>query len=266
MIIIFTVLLKQLFNNAVFTNLGQSNMDSSNLRPIVIIGAATALLEVYDLVEDINNVKPQYKIIGALDDDSNLHGKSILGIPIIGGLSLASSLKNVSFVFAISSYKLRIKRIELFNNLGISADQFITLIHPLADISATASIGRGCTIYSGAVVGAKAQIGDFTLIYNLSFISPYAQMSAFSMVAALAYVGAHATLAIGAFIAGKAAIAAHCHLGIGAMIAFGSIAFENIPHGEFARGNPAVLTGKQISIPDNIIEAWDSKQTEVDQV
>jgi len=236
-------------------------MEGASPKRIIIIGAATALLEVYDLIFAINKIKPQYSIIGALDDNSELHGTTIQGIPVLGGLNFARSLEDVYFVFAISSYRIRIKRIEIFEKLSISRDRFITLIHPLADISTTAKIGRGCTIYSGAVIGAKAEIGDFSVIYNLTFISPYAQIMEFAMVAALAFVGAHAKLGVGAFIAGKAAVAAHCCFGAGAMLAFGSVAYHSATAGTVMKGNPAIPTEKTIPIPESILKIFENTVT-----
>src|ERR1700742_1145202 len=104
----------------------------SEMKQLVIIGAATALLETLDLIAAINAVEPQFKVIGALDDNAALHGTEIGGTPVLGALSKAKEFKDVHFVFAISSYRIRLKRIDIFKSLGISREKFVNLIHPAA--------------------------------------------------------------------------------------------------------------------------------------
>jgi sugar O-acyltransferase (sialic acid O-acetyltransferase NeuD family) len=209
--------------------------------PLIVIGAATALLEVIDLVAAINRQQLQYTIVGALDDDAALHGTRVEGIEVLGGLSTAKRLGSAHFVFAISSYRLRLERINIWERLGLAPDRFVTLIHPTADIAATANIGRGCLIYGGAFVGPQAIVDDFCIAYNSAFLSSKASMRTFSMLAGHAFVGSGCTLERGAFVAAMSGVAPGVSVGAGAMVAMGSVAFADVPAEAVVRGNPAEI-------------------------
>jgi sugar O-acyltransferase (sialic acid O-acetyltransferase NeuD family) len=208
---------------------------------LVVIGAATALLEVIDLVSAINRQAPAYRIVGALDDDASLHGTRIGGVEVIGGLGEAKHIEDARFVFAISSYRLRLARMAIWQRLGLGEQQFATLVHPTADLAATARIGHGCLIYGGAFVGPEAEIGDFCIAYNSTFISAKTRVGQFAMLAGHAFVGAGCTLEEGSFVAAMAGVAPGRTVGAGAMVAMGSLAFSDVPAGATVRGNPAQI-------------------------
>lgn len=198
--------------------------------PIIIIGAATALLEVVDLIDAINAEKKRYTIIGALDDNAALHNTAVEGIPVLGGLSLAKTLpETTQFVFAISAYRLRIKRIDIFTALSLPRERFATLIHPRADISKTATLGHGCTVYSYSYIAPKAVLEDFSIVYSQAFISAHARLCEFSMVGGQAFIGANATLEPGAFAGAKSCLSERRTMGRGAMLGLNSTSYANIP-------------------------------------
>src|SRR5690606_28689910 len=100
------------------------------------------------------------------DDNTALHNTSIEGIPVLGGLALAKTLpETTQFVFAISAYRLRMKRIEIFKALSLPRERFETLIHPEAEISRSASIGHGCTVFPYSYIAPKVVLEDFVIVY-----------------------------------------------------------------------------------------------------
>ncbi len=219
--------------------------------PLVVIGAAMALLEVSDLVAAINAESERYVIRGALDDDAALHGTQVGSTKVLGGLAMARELQDVQFVFAISSYRLRLRRIEIFESLGVERDRFVTLIHPRADVSCRAMLGRGCTLYSNAVIAPEAQLGDFCVVYGSAFVSAHCVLGDFAMAAGLAFIGARARLGTGAFAAASSSIAPKVTVGPGGMIAMASAAFQDVPAGFTVLGNPAVAV-RSIPVPAHL--------------
>ena len=226
----------------------------SSRTPLVVVGAATALLEISDLVAAINAEAPRYEIVGALDDDAALHGATVGGVEVWGPLSLARGLSDVRFVFAISSYRLRLRRIEVLEALGIPREMFETLIHPRADVSRSAVLGHGCAIFGNVFVGTQSRLGDFCIAYNSAFLSPYCELRDFAMVAGLAYIGPKARLGIGAFAGAASSVAPGVSVGTGGMVGLASAAFDDVAPGAVVLGNPAKPI-KSMPVPPNLLEA-----------
>ena len=227
-----------------------------DITPLFVLGAATALLEVADLVRAINAVTPRYEILGAFDDNAAQHGTSIAGNPVLGGLADAKTNTDGSFVYAISSYKRRLDRIALFDKFGIPRTRFPALIHPAAHVSPSATIGHGCLLWNDVFVNVQTRMGDFCIAYASSSFSPYVRLDDFAMVGGMAFVGASVHLGEGSFVGGNATAVDGIKVAPGGMIAAGSAAYHDIPAGVLVVGNPARPTPDALPVADAITERW----------
>ena len=63
------------------------------MKELYIIGAGGFGREVAWLVEQINEVEPQWKVMGFLDDNQEVHGSTVGGFPVIGDCSFLQSVK-----------------------------------------------------------------------------------------------------------------------------------------------------------------------------
>ena len=91
--------------------------------------------------------------------DDNAKGEC-MGFPILGNSSLIKSLNNgeTDFVIAIGSNKIR-------KNIAEKYDvNWVTLIHPSAQISINASIGIGTVVMACATINAAAKVGKHCII------------------------------------------------------------------------------------------------------
>src|ERR1700733_9665985 len=197
---------------------------------LVILGAATALLEILDIIADINKEAPRFKVIGALDDDAALHGKEVGGVPVLGPLSKAATMeKDISFVFGICAYTRRLLRIKLLESLGLSRDRFVNIVHPDAQISLTASLGRGCIIYKGVVVMAQSRLGDFVYIACNSVVAPACRFDDFAMAAPMVFVGGKSHVGSGAFLGASSSVMEKTRIAPGAMVGLASVPLRYVP-------------------------------------
>ena len=225
---------------------------------LVAIGASFALLDLIDLVVAINAHSERFVITGALDDNAALHGTQVGGVRVLGGLAMARDLHADAFVFTISSYRLRLQRIDILQSLGVERDRFVNLVHPRADVSPGAVLGRGSLIFSNVFVANKACLGDFNVVYSSAFVSPYCVLGDFAMMAGLAFIGAGAKLGLGAFAAASSTVAPNVTIGCGGMVGLASAAFQDVPAGTIVLGNPAVAV-KSIPVPPHLLAMPDQQ-------
>lgn len=134
------------------------------MRDIIIIGAGGVGKETLFIIEEINKQKPTWNILGIIDDNESLHGKSINGYRVLGNINYLSKYdkkKNKpNLVVAISNYNVKkniVKKLrDEFN--------FAKIIHPSVNIHNTVEIGEGTIIYSGVIMTTNINIGSHVLI------------------------------------------------------------------------------------------------------
>ena len=143
------------------------------------------------------------QIVGFLDDNPELIGRSIIGLPVLGRIPLWRDFKIDAVIPAIGANRLRRDIMLREQSLGATA---MTIVHPRATVSAFASLQVGVVVLAGAVINAGATIGDDVIVNTGSIVEHDCQ------------IGSHAHIAPGCYVAGQACIGEGTLLGIGSRI------------------------------------------------
>jgi FlaA1/EpsC-like NDP-sugar epimerase len=132
------------------------------MQPIAIFGGGGFAREVLGLIEDLNQQRPTWEMIGFLDDDPAAIGREIHGYPVIGGQSWLQSAESRShLVFGIGSPV--VKRKLALAVAGYVAS-FPTLIHPSVVRSARVTLGSGIVVTAGNILTTDIRLGDFVML------------------------------------------------------------------------------------------------------
>ena len=107
------------------------NEKNHELKKIVIIGAGGQGKDVLWTIMDINKISSRFDIIGFLDDDKKLHGKTINGVPVLGGMNWLSNKNKMGCIIAVGEGKIREKIVKKLKNVNV---YFPSIIHPSVDI------------------------------------------------------------------------------------------------------------------------------------
>ena len=186
--------------------------ESFKNRRMVIIGAGGHGKVVAD-----NALKNGYTDIYFVDD--YMDGEC-MGFPIIGSSKDIKNLDdgNTDFVIGIGNNGVRKKIAEKYEV------NWVTLIHPSAQIAVNVSIGKGTVIMAGAIVNACAAIGEHCIINTSAIIehdniledyvhiSPSARLGGTVRVNEMTHVG------IGATVKNNIEICSSCIIGAGAVV------------------------------------------------
>lgn len=114
-----------------------------------------------------------HEIAGVYDDNSKLHGKQFYTYTI---RALSEIPNNALVILAIGNNHVREK-------LSNANWRFATLIHPSANISPTAVIGKGAVVFMGASVQAEASLGEHTIVNTNSSVDHDCVISDFVHIA-----------------------------------------------------------------------------------
>lgn len=132
------------------------------MKDIYIIGASGFGKEVAWLIEELDN----WNVIGFIDDNSELQGKKVNGIPVLGNLNYFDNIdKEIDAVIAIGNPNIRkkiISKLEHKKNL-----KFPNIIAKDVRIAKSIQLGIGNIICSGSILTTHIILGNFNII-NLS--------------------------------------------------------------------------------------------------
>jgi sugar O-acyltransferase (sialic acid O-acetyltransferase NeuD family) len=175
------------------------------LKDLVIVGAGGLGREIAWLTERINAKEPQWNLLGFLDDDPALHGKSVNGYPVIGGCQDIPAKGELFAVCAIGAAAVRQKVTDRLKDIAPTL-RFATLIDPCAVVSPRVTVGEGAVICAGAVVTVDISIGKHVLISSACTVGHDTVLSD------------HVTLYPGANVAGNVLLERGVEVGTGAQI------------------------------------------------
>jgi sugar O-acyltransferase (sialic acid O-acetyltransferase NeuD family) len=196
---------------------------------ILIIGAGGHAQVVADILIcgcklSSKNAHP----IGYLDDNPKIVGQSYLNIPVLGNLQQISTIDHDYVVVAIGNNQ---RRKQIFDQLKLANENFLTVIHPSAIISTSVTIGVGSMICAGAIINPAATIGNNVIINTGSTIDHHNHIADHVHIAPGVNLGGEVTVAEGTFIGIGASIIPQRQIGEWSIIGAGATIITNVePH------------------------------------
>lgn len=174
-----------------------------SLKDLVIIGGGGNAQECLWVAQRINQVHPQWNILGFTE--KNLNIMHIDSYQRLGDLDwLASRNRTIYCVCSIANISVRRKIVEYLSDF--SHIQWATLVDPSAIIHQNAKIGKGSVIFPRSIISSNVSVGSHVLI-NMSCI-----------VSHESHVGDYCSIYGGVSIAGNVKVNKYVEIGMGTNI------------------------------------------------
>ena len=176
------------------------------MKDIVIIGAGGVGREVAWIIEEINEVKPTWNIVGFVDENSEMHGKILNGYKVLGGFDTLDKLEVKPYVV------VAIANCEVKKNIVARLEEkykFATVIYPTVRVSKYIEIGEGSIIYPGVILTVNTKIGNHVIISGNCGIGHDT------------VIGDYSSVLWGSCFSGYDVIRVECFIGVGCKIAQG---------------------------------------------
>lgn len=132
-------------------------------KKVIIIGAGGHARVIADIIKKSND-----EIVGFLDDNAKIQGKTIFDGKIVLGDTSEKSVKKYSdcyFIIGIGSNRIRRIISEKYPNI-----KWYTAIHPSAIIGSNVEIGEGSVVMAGTIINTGTVIGKHCIINTSSSI------------------------------------------------------------------------------------------------
>jgi sugar O-acyltransferase (sialic acid O-acetyltransferase NeuD family) len=188
----------------------------AKLKQIIIFGAGRGSRDVLQLIRQINARRTTWDILGFIDPDDRLQGKTIDGYPVIDKKKIFQAKEIIYGVTGIQLPYLRKQIVEL--EIEGQGFQLASLIHPGVDVPDDMTIGKGCVIYPGVIIASNVRLGKSVLVNyqsllgidlvvgDYSFIGPHVNITASCSIGRESVIGASAVFVPGVSVGDRSVI------------------------------------------------------------
>lgn len=191
------------------------------MKELYLFGAGSGTREVLLLIERINAIKPEWDVIGFVDEDPELVGSEVDELPVISPDDIKTG-KETYGVCGIMDPAVRQRLIEEhIEGRGLQLPTIIapdvivprdfaagpgTIVMPSVTVSFDVQLGKGVLVLWGVALGHHLRAGE------------YATMLSFASITGGCSVGARATIGAAATLNNNVTIGEDAFVGIGSTI------------------------------------------------
>ena len=204
------------------------------MKDIVIIGAGGFGRETAWLIEDINNKKPEWNIVGFVDDNASIQGSKINGYEVVGDINWLKEQE----LYVVSAIGDPIIKKKVIDRLEGSNNKYPVLIHPSAIYSDRVTIGEGSIICAGNIITVNIEIGKHVIVNLDCTIGHDAIIGDYSTILPSVNISGFVKIEKSVSVGTGSAIIQGVNIGKNTVIGAGSVVTKDLPPNCTAVGVP----------------------------
>lgn len=205
------------------------------VQDLLILGSGGLAQEYAWLVEEINEDRKMFNLIGYLDDDVSRVGKEFIGYPVLGTLADAGRFGGAAMIAGVGDPRLRKAVVE---QVGPRQTRWANLVSPTVRLHRSHRIGVGvmigryadltvgCTIGDHVMLNIHCVLGHAVEVGDFSVVSPNVTINGEAVIGRVCYIGANAFVR-------------NVHVGDGATVGASSAVVKNVENDCVVAGVPA---------------------------
>lgn len=202
---------------------------------LILVGAGGLAREVVEAVD----VGDRYRILGIVDDDPTLHGTSIAGLPVFGGIDELYWDHSSYVVLCVGHGKTRRAIVEKLAAHDIGRSQYATIVHPSVHVPASCFIGVGSILLAHVALTADARIGRHVVAMPNVTVTHDDVVDDFVTLCAGVSLAGDVSVGPGAYLGANASVREHLRIGVDSTLGMGASLIDDLPDGETWAGVPA---------------------------
>lgn len=208
-----------------------------DLVDIVIVGGGNP--DIIKLIRAINRFTQQYRIVGILDKNTDLHGQDIAGCKVLGGDELLlSEFAECAIALNVSQTPQLRSKVAMWLRENLPRASFPNLVHPSVDLE-DVTLGVGNVIYEQVSIASHVVLGDFNLIYPCTVIGHEARIGNCNLVAAGTVVSGRTILGNRVLVGNGAVMVPGVKIADDVVVGTGSVVTKPVMQRCTIFGNPA---------------------------
>jgi len=207
------------------------------MKNLLIIGARGYGRVIYNLALACKGYNTEYHIKGFLDDSTDAMDGFSNYPPVISSVEAYTVQPDDVFVCALGEVESKKKYSEMILNKG---GEFISLIHPTANVSTNSAYGKGCLISFNAFISADAHIGDHVTIQPFTMVGHNSVVGNWCHLDTHMFLGGYVKLEEEVTVHTGAIVHPYKKVGKGATVGAGAVVLRNVKEYTTVFGNPAM--------------------------
>lgn len=182
-------------------------------------------------------------VVGVLDDNPELRGTEIGGVPIVGTLSDVLT-RDEQLLVCVGPSSSRRSIIDRFTELGVTEDRYEVFVARSTRIGASSTVGAGSILLDGVVVTADARVGRHVVVMPNATITHDDTLEDCATLAAGVALGGSVRIGEAAYIGMNASVRQGISVGAHATVGMGAVVLQDVPPHETWAGVPARQLGE----------------------
>ena len=197
---------------------------------ILLVGASGLAREV--LAAGITGV------VGLVDDDADLQGTTVGGIPVVGTVGDVAARPEALLV-CVGRSQGRRAVVRRLGGSGVGADRYATYVARSARIGRSSRIGPGSIVLDGVVLTADAVLGHHVVVMPNCTITHDDVLEDFATLAAGVSLGGSVHIGPAAYLGMNASVRQGLTVGEAATVGMGAVVLDHVPAAATWAGVPA---------------------------
>ncbi len=205
-------------------------------RPVIVLGAGGHAKVVIDALQAAGA-----DVLGAVDPDQATHGKSILGVSVLGAddVVLGHAPDAIALANGVGSTAPSSRRQDLYRRFFDAGYAFAPVLHPSAVIGGEVELADAVQIMAGAVVQPGCRIGANAIINTRASVDHDCVIGDHVHIAPGAVLGGGVIIGGGSHIGAGATVIQNIRIGDHVLVAAGAAVVTDVPDGGRIAGVPA---------------------------
>jgi sugar O-acyltransferase (sialic acid O-acetyltransferase NeuD family) len=207
------------------------------VRDLVILGGGGFAREVWWLSEEVNRERPEWNVLGFIDEDSGTAGALLCDRQVLGDFGWFEDRSNPPYVVCgVGSNRTRRRFVNRSRALGL---RFATLVHPTVQRSRFVEVGEGSVLCAGVILTTQIRIGDHVNLNLDCTVGHDAVIEDFCNLSPGVHISGAVHLEPGVDIGTGAVILPGVRVGRDSVLGAGAVVRSDVPARSLAVGVPA---------------------------
>lgn len=182
------------------------------------------------------------EILGIVDANPALAGCSVLGLPVLGGDDILTSLHASGvnhFLLGVGSVGIATKRAEVARRISAMGLKPLTIVDRSAIVATDVVLSAGCQVLAGATIGSGVHAAEGAIVNTGAVVEHDCSLGSYCHVSSGAVLAGNVRVGSCAHVGAGAVVRESVVIGEGSVVGIGAAVIEDVPPSTIVAGVPA---------------------------